>query len=357
MIQTILVICAAIIEDEYILFALPLIEFLVVVMGTGTKYLKICAFQVLVHIWGCVLITFSLVEKIDSSYLMPLCIIFTAIPLALELLVILLHCCLMRIQRHYIQRPGQRSKLSAKEVKRRKKKEQKGISKTRARNINEKMEEIREKRRLDGRDVEEPQENAAEEDKKIDDGFPQRQGGYPQRQDGGYYPQEDYKKQGAGYPEDDHYYGDEQYPPREDDYPPRDGDYPPRYDDYPSKSDEEDDDYPKRRGGNQGHGPERKSYDKSGVSLQERSGYPDDSPSKSGYYDDSPSKSGYYDDSPSRNEGYHKRRGDPMSKSNEDQYRESLNKRRNDDFSKSHGDPFSKSHGVDLDEDSPSYRY
>mmetsp|Transcript_21172 Transcript_21172/g.18785 ORF Transcript_21172/g.18785 Transcript_21172/m.18785 type:complete len:95 (-) Transcript_21172:701-985(-) len=65
LIQTLLIICAAVIEDKYVLFCLPVFEFLIVLSGISTRYLKICAFQVLIHIWGCVLILFTIVEKID----------------------------------------------------------------------------------------------------------------------------------------------------------------------------------------------------------------------------------------------------------------------------------------------------
>lgn len=92
--------------------------------------------------------------------------VFGLIPFLLEILVIIFQYFIRRVQKYYIQRPGQRTNLSRKEVERRKKIEEKRIKKSRGlqsqnmgnsgSGLNNEIEDIREQRMRNGRDQDQP---------------------------------------------------------------------------------------------------------------------------------------------------------------------------------------------------------
>lgn len=68
-----------------------LLEFITVLVGVSTKFLKISAFQVLLHIWGCIFTAFLIVDRFHYRNILYICIIFGFFPFILELIVLIMY--------------------------------------------------------------------------------------------------------------------------------------------------------------------------------------------------------------------------------------------------------------------------
>lgn len=133
-------------------FIFMLLEFFTIMIGVSTKFLKVSAFQVLLHIWGVVFTTFHIVDRFHYRNILYICVCFGFIPFLLEILVLIAYCFIKRVLDKYVQKPGQRTNLTKEEIQKLIKKEKKNMKKMRNQNINDEMEQIRNKRRLEGRE-------------------------------------------------------------------------------------------------------------------------------------------------------------------------------------------------------------
>lgn len=179
-------------------FVFLLLEFFAILLGVSVKFCKISAFQVLLHIWGVVFTVFLIVDRFHYRNILYINICFGLIPFLLEIFALILYCIYRKILSRYIQKPGLRTNLTKEEIERRKRKEKAKLKKMRGVKMDDEIEQIREKRRQEGRDdyYDDRDGHRPLESWEDDQGIPlgrSQDDRYPRSGEDGYGPSADYK--------------------------------------------------------------------------------------------------------------------------------------------------------------------